>query len=68
MRPHCLVAPVVAAAWGEKGSAVLPAAGAGRSIAGVTHYLDFGPVAEGGLSFMAQDSPAPNYELFLPFQ
>lgn len=34
--PQCLVAWVVTAAWGEQGSAVLPAAGAWRSIAGVT--------------------------------
>lgn len=31
-------------------------------------YLDFGPLAEGGLSFMPQFSPALPFESFLPFQ
>lgn len=66
--PHCVAGTVMTAAWGKKGSAVLPVAGQWRSITGVTCYVGFGPLAEGGLSFTPQFSTAIPFELFLPFQ
>lgn len=64
--PQSLVAAVVTAAWGEQGSAVLPAAGRGAAMLSYP-YLDFGSAAEGGMLFMAQFSLALLFELFLPF-